>query len=330
MVQSYRIEPKNDARIARFNYLDASIPHSLYRNGRVFLRRKPDGTDAGIEGYVEDARALEVHDARVAEGGKGGLHVNGFELVDHKLENEVDFLSHEDVVRKHYPECTELLKSVLGARYAFAFDHNVRWAEEEEKKKQTGKGQQVQRPIRLVHGDYTITSAPQRLRDLAAPPRINDTMRPFLREGESVIPKELVEEALSEGGRFAIVNLWRSINPEEPVLRDPLGLCDAQSIEVEDLVTFELHYTDRIGENYFAHGSDSHRWYFFPEMRNEEVALIKQWDSAGAFASSKGAEKDAGSSKPCSMNFHSAFEDPWTPEGAPDRRSIEVRSVAIY
>ena len=223
----------------------------------------------------------------------------------------------------------ELLKEVTGARYAFAFDHNVRWAEAEARKQQTGEGQQVQRPIRLVHGDYTLTSAPQRLRDLAAPPRINDTLRPFLKEGESVIPGELVEEALSDSGRFAIINLWRNIH-HEPVLRDPLGFCDAQTIQTEDLVVFELHYTDRIGENYFAHGSEGHRWYFFPEMRDDEVALIKQWDSAGAFASSKGLETDAGSSKPCSLNFHSAFEDPLTPKGAPDRRSIEIRCIAIY
>ena len=191
-------------------------------------------------------------------------------------------------------------------------------------------GQQVQRPIQLVHGDYTLTSAPQRLRDLAAPPRINDTMRPFLGEGETVIPPELAEEALSETGRFAIINLWRNIHKSSPVLRDPLGFCDAQTIRTKDLVVFELHYTDRIGENYFAHGSERHQWYYFSEMRYDEVVLIKQWDSAGAFASSKGREEDANSSKPCSLNFHSAFEDPETPPNAPDRRSIEVRCIAIY
>ncbi len=319
-----------ELRVARFNYLAGSIPHSLYRNGNVSLTRNPDGTDAGMVGYEEDARDMQVRDARSDQAGARGLHVNGFELRHHRLEHQdIDFLSHEDVVRRHYPECVELLKEATGARYAFAFDHNVRWAQAEARKQQTGKGQQVQRPIRLVHGDYTLTSAPQRLRDLAAPPRINDTLRPFLGEGESAIPAQLVEEALGESGRFAIVNLWRNIH-REPVLRDPLGFCDAQSIRTEDLVVFELHYTDRIGENYFAHGSDRHRWYFFSEMRDDEVALIKQWDSAGAFASSEGREADAGSSKPCSLNFHSAFEDPWTPDGAPDRRSIEVRCVAIY
>ena len=115
------------------------------------------------------------------------------------------------------------------------------------------------------------------------------------------------------------------------MLRDPLAFCDAQSIDVDDLVVFELHYTDRIGENYFARWSDKHRWYFFPEMTRNEVAVIKQWDSAGTFASSQGAKTDAqDGSLPCSLNFHSAFGDPWTPADAPDRCSIEVRCVAIY
>ena len=321
----------NIRRSARFNYLADSIPHSLYRNGNVSLTRRPDGTDAGMEGYIEDARQMQVADARLDPGGARGLNVNGFELFRNPLKhNDIDFLSHEDVVSRHYPECINTLKEITGARYAFAFDHNIRWAAAEEKKQQTGKGQQVQRPIRLVHGDYTLTSAPQRLRDLAAPPRINDTMRPFLAEGESVIPPELVDEALSDSGRFAIINLWRNIHKESPVLRDPVGYCDAQTIATEDLVVFELHYTDRIGENYFAHAAERHQWYFFSEMTHEEVVLIKQWDSAGAFAASKGSEQDADSEKPCSLNFHSAFEDPHTKEDAPDRRSIEVRCIAIY
>lgn len=331
MSQQNPKEPNTSTRIARFNYLDGSIPHSLYRNGNVSLTRNPDGTDAGMEGYVEQSWDMQVRDARTDNTGALGLHVNGFELIDQPLRHsDLNFLSHEDVVTRHYPECVELLKDVTGARYAFAFDHNIRWAEADEKKQQTGEGQQVQRPIALVHGDYTLTSAPQRLRDLAAPPSINDTMRPYLAEGESIIAPELVNEALADSGRFAIINLWRNIHKESPVLRDPLGFCDAQSIRTDELVVFELHYTDRIGENYFAHGSDRHQWYFYSEMNHNEVALIKQWDSAGAFASTKGDESDAGSSKPCSLNFHSAFEDPMTPQNAPDRRSIEVRCAVIY
>ena len=135
--------------------------------------------------------------------------------------------------------------------------------------------------------------------------------------------------ALGEG-RFAIVNLWRSI-AEEPVARYPLALCDAASVHPDDLVVFEIRYADRIGENYFAKHADDHRWYYYPAMTREEALLIKQWDSAGGIARSEGANADAMSpDKPCTFSFHSAFNDATTPADAPDRWSIEVRCAVLY
>ena len=140
------------------------------------------------------------------------------------------------------PSASNCLKEITGARHAFAFDHNIRWAEGDQKSSRLERASRCRNPFRPVHGDYTLTSAPQRLRDLSAPPTINDTMRHFLAEGESVIPPDLVEQALGDSGRFAIINLWRNIHAESPVLRDPLGFCDAQTIHPSDLVVFELHY----------------------------------------------------------------------------------------
>ena len=86
---------ENGARIARFNYLAGSIPHSLYRNGNVSLTRNPDGTDAEMVGYVGDAWEKEVRDARIAPEGTRGLHVNGFELRNEPLRHrDINFLSH--------------------------------------------------------------------------------------------------------------------------------------------------------------------------------------------------------------------------------------------
>ena len=94
---------------------------------------------------------------------------------------------------------------------------------------------------------------------------------------------------------------------------------------------FEIHYSDRIGENYFAKHADAHRWYFYPGLIRDEALLIKQWDSHGELARSKGANADAAhADAPCTFSFHSAFADPATPPDAPDRWSIEVRCVALY
>ena len=59
--------------------------------------------------------------------------------------------------------------------------------------------------------------------------------------------------------------------------------------------------------------------------------MIKQWDSDGQLARTKGAEADtAGNDAPCTFSFHSAFEDPQTPPNAPDRWSIKVRCIVVY
>ena len=111
----------------------------------------------------------------------------------------------------------------------------------------------------------------------------------------------------------------------------PLAVCDAQSVRPEDLVVFEIHYEDRIGENYFAKHSDGHKWHFCSGLIRDEILLIKQWDSDGLLARSDGLKGDAtGIREPCTFSFHSAFADPTTPADAPDRWSIEVRCMALY
>ena len=313
-----------------FNYIDPSVPSSLYRNGRVCLHRGPDGNDSGLEGYIPDAQQLDVRDARSLAGDSAlDFQRRGFGRFDQPLSDpKLDFLNHESVVQGYYPSCEALMRRVTGASHVFAFDHNVRWAEGQRDKTEIEGGQKVQGPIRVVHGDYTLTSGPQRLRDLAQPPRINDTMRPYLADGATLISNELVEHALGPEGRFALINVWRNIAPE-PVAKDPLGFCDAQTVEPDDLVVFELHYEDRIGENYFSHHAERHRWFYYSGLRRDEPILIKQWDSAGAFARSSGERSDAGADV-CTMNFHSAFEDPSSSSDAPERCSIEVRCAVIY
>jgi hypothetical protein len=40
--------------------------------------------------------------------------------------------------------------------------------------------------------------------------------------------------------------------------------------------------------DFFAKYADGHRWYFYPDMTRDEALLIKQWDSAGRMARTKG------------------------------------------
>ena len=319
------------ARCAEFAYMESSAESSLYRNGKVCTRRDSDGNDTGWAGSDLERRQMPVHDARgLAAAERRTLAANGFELLQRPLADpDIDFLDHAQVVRRYYPHCVDIVREASGARRVAAFDHNIRSVSGGRSGRRIAGGQQVQTPAHVVHGDYTLTSGPQRLRDLAKPPAVNDTYRAALADGCSLLDEAEVERAL-DGGRFAIINLWRNI-AREPVAAHPLALCDASGVHPDDLVVFEIHYADRIGENYFAKHGEGHRWHFYPALTRDEALLIKQWDSAGGLARSTGASADADSPEaPCTFSFHSAFEDPTTAPDAPERWSIEVRCAALY
>jgi hypothetical protein len=314
-----------------FKYLEAGVQSSLYRNGEVLTRRDPDGSDGGTQGVDLGKREMIVHNARnLPASERRTVRAHGFEWLREPLQNpSLDFFDHGQVVRAYYQHCAEIVSAATGAQ-AFAFDHNIRSALGKKSQKRITGGQQVQGPAHVVHGDYTLRSAPDRLRKLAEPPSGNDTLLGVLPEGEALLTPELVEHALSDGGRYAIINLWRNI-AKEPVATHPIALCDGQTVNPEDLVVFEIHYQDRVGENYFAKHAPQHHWYYSPDMAGDEALLIKQWDSAGVLAKTAGAAGDGSDLQaPCTFSFHSAFEDPATSPDAPDRWSIEVRCIVIY
>jgi len=152
-------------------------------------------------------------------------------------------------------------------------------------------GSGVKLPSTRVHNDYTASSSPQRVRDLLG---------------------DDAEELLKH--RYAIVNLWRPI--AGPLLRNPLALCDATSLAQENLVASDLRYRDRVGETYSVTYNPAQRWFYFPHMQADEFVLIRCFDS-----SLQG---------PARFSAHGGFEDPQTPEGAPPRESIEVRTLVFF
>ena len=281
-------------------------------------------------GVSFDERTVSIRNAReVNQIDQPSCHANGFELLHAPLEqNHIDFFNQLEVTGKYYAQCARQVSEVTGAQ-AYAFDHNIRTASAQQSDKRVAGDQKIQEPIHIVHGDYTLTSGSQRLRDLTRAPGINDTLRSVLPEDTSLINEKHADRILN-GGRFAIINVWRNIT-EAPVEAHPLALCDGRSVTPRDLVVFEIHYQDRIGENYFAKYSPKHQWYYYPKVTRDEALLIKQWDSDGMLARSRGNQADGvDADAPCTFSFHSAFDDPATPQDAPDRCSIEVRCMVVY
>ncbi len=111
-------------------------------------------------------------------------------------------------------------------------------------------------PVYIVHNDYTDTSGPQRVRDL--------------------LPAPDAERALKR--RFAIVNVWRSING--PVTDTPLAFADARTVAKADWIATDLKYPDRTGEVYRVAFNPEHRWFYVPNLQPDEILLLKTFDSA--------------------------------------------------
>ena len=146
-------------------------------------------------------------------------------------------------------------------------------------------------PATRVHVDHTAKSGAQRVRDF------------FGAEADGLLK-----------GRVQVINVWRPIRG--PLRDAPLALCDARSVDPDDLVAQDLIYRDRVGEIYGVTYNPAHRWFYVPEMRREEALLLKCYDSA-----TDGRAR---------FMPHSAFADPTAPADVLPRESIEIRSLVFH
>ena len=214
------------------------------------------------------------------------LDQNGFSFHRFKTEME-DFLDDTQVRKVYYREVQSFIKSITGAKTVHVFDHTIRIEDENKRNSQS-----VRAPVEVAHNDYTEKSGPQRVRDL--------------------FEKEEAEGWLQE--RYAVINVWRSIN--EPVITKPLALSDASTMQSGDFIETDLVYADRLGEILQVKYSVEQRWYYFSDMTRDEALLIKCFDSA-----SDGRAR---------FTAHTAFTNPNAPENTPPRESIEVRTLVAF
>ena len=126
--------------------------------------------------------------------------------------------------------------------------------------------------------------------------------------------------------RWAIINLWRPLNT---VTRDNLAVCDARTVDEDDLVAL---YADlpasltnaKTGYSFVAGSRSgawevkanpgSHKWYYAANMEPNEALLIKQFDS-----------RIDGVARRTPHTAFSAEED-----YGPTRQSIEVRCLVFW
>jgi hypothetical protein len=236
----------------------------------------------GYESGVAETNALyaprnvALHDARTR---LFYLDAEGFALLRHRSAVR-DFWDDDEAESVARAEAAELVASATGARRVHVFDHTQRRRSPDARRQ----------PSTRVHVDYTLTSAPRRVRDL------------FGEEADALLER-----------RFAFINVWRPIRHRAEDW--PLALADARSVAPADLVTTDIIYPDRRGEIYNLTYSPRHRWWYVPDMAPDEALLIKCYDS----------REDVARFTP-----HTAFESPLTRAAAPPRESIEFRTIAFF
>ena len=209
---------------------------------------------------------------------------NGFTVLHHRSA-VTDFADAMQIEQLFLPEAVELAKQVNGAVKAFAFGPVVR--------SDAAGSAQGALPAFGAHVDYGRRT-------------IEDFTRAHL--GEEA------DHWLSK--RVVLMNFWRPITT---VYSSPLALCDASTVEPDDMHPSEIrgglmnmNRQSLFGFN-LSH-NPAHRWYYLPRMQPDEVFAFKLYDSDATRPQWTG---------------HTAFNDPGTPPDAPPRQSIEVRTVSF-
>ncbi len=211
----------------------------------------------------------------------------GFELL--RDTTAVEDLYDDDAIKEeYYPEIEALLRRRFGASQVAIFDVTRRSDDAVGARNPAGR----RGPASRLHVDYTAKSGPRRAKD--------------------ILGEDEVARLTASGARIVQVNVWRPIRG--PVERSPLALADASTVAPEDLIATDQIFPDRVGEIYNLAHAPAQRWYYAPRMTEDEVLLIKGWDSDDSRAQ---------------FTPHSAFNPPEIRDHAPPRESIEVRTYVV-
>jgi len=267
-------------------YIEAQLHYlsPMAERPRTYTYEPPAGVTRSNSAY--ETRRVPIYDVRPVAS-EIALDRQGFAVHRHRSSVH-DFYDDDEVRDVYYPEAQRVLTELTGADRVFIFDHTQRRRINGAVDRAAGTPRQ---PATRVHVDHTAKSGPQRVRD-------------FL----GADADELLR------GRIQVINLWRPIRG--PVQDAPLAVCDASSVASADLVPSDLVYPNRVGEIYAVTYSPAHRWFYVPEMREDETLLLKCYDSA-----TDGRARFAP---------HTAFDDPTAPVDAAPRESIEIRTLVFH
>ena len=179
----------------------------------------------------------------------------------------------------------ELAKKETNADEVFIVSHITRNELEAQNGKRLGAH-------RLVHNDFT--------------PNFSQTVKP------------IIENVTFKPSKISVFNLWRRFDKDG--LDAPFAVCDSSTVSEQELIPTDLYnYLD--GEEgftveiYQSSFNDQHQWYYYPEMKKDEVLMFKTFDSL---------------EKPFLPTLHSAFDESSLRKNVSPRESIEVRAICLF
>ena len=225
-------------------------------------------------------RDVHIRDAR-SLGDRANVDTHGFELITGAF-TQADAKDAESLAT-YLQEVEQLLQKRFPASKVHLIDHTFRSSAPKNGLKPTAGH---------VHNDYSLNSIRTHL--------------------EKLFGEKAAKLAVRRG--IAQVNVW---HPLVPVVRvAPLAVVDGASVSPSDLVPAQIVYPDRVGEILQVRHRSEHRWYYYPEMTDNEVLLIKGYDS-----------REDGQAR---YAPHAAFDHPDTQATDHPRKSIEVRALIEF
>ena len=261
---------------------DISLRYLADGETSAIVRPSTGGGDAASE---EGNYVMQPVLMRSARAKGTSLDREGFELKT-QSSKVANFYDDNAIAAIYEAEIRELVRNATGARSVEIFDHTRRAASIN-----TQRRHGIREPAATIHNDYDGDSGPERLRDF------------YPEEADALLKN-----------RFAIINVWRSING--PVENFPLAMCDASTVASDDLISVQRIAKDRVGAVQGATYRPAHRWYYFPQMQMDEALLFKVYDSS-----------EDGRAR---FTIHTSFDDPNASEDAAGRESIETRCFVFF
>ena len=211
------------------------------------------------------------------------LDVNGFELFEY-VSPISDFEDPKSVTEIYQPAIAEFVQKLIGADEVFITNHLIRTEDKSDFNKAYA---------RFVHCDYSQKTARS--------------------ASINLLKNRNLDENAYENAEFAWFNTWQPF--DHPVQENPLAVLDASTIQEGDIVDYVYGGTGKSSTSSMPLRREQHQFYYYKDMRPDEVLLIKQLDTRSGRAG---------------VSPHTSFIDPTSPIDALPRRSIEVRMMAVF